>query len=73
MIEVVAPRSGKIREVMVAVGELVRNNQELLVIESPELSTLILAPETGVVERLYVTCGEQIKTGQLLAWIAAEH
>ena len=73
MIEVVAPRSGKIREIMVAVGETVRHNQELLVIESPELSTLILAPETGVVERLYVTCGEQIKTGQLLAWIGKTH
>ncbi len=73
MIEVVAPRSGRIREIMVAVGESVRNNQELLVIESPELSTLILAPEPGVVQRLYVTCGEQIKTGQLLAWIGKAH
>ena len=73
MIEVVAPRSGRIREIMVTAGEKVRNNQELLVIESPELSTLILAPEPGVVERLYVTCGEQIKTGQLLAWIGKTH
>ena len=69
MIEVAAPRSGKIREIMVGVGDRVRHNQELLIIESPELSTLILAPETGVVERLYVAEGEQVKTGQLLAWI----
>ena len=69
MIEVAAPRNGKIREVMVGVGDRVRHNQELLIIESPELSTLILAPETGVVERLYVAEGEQVKTGQLLAWI----
>ena len=73
MIEVVAPRSGKIREIMVADGEQVRKNQELLVIESPDLSTLILAPDPGVVQRLYVTCGEQIKTGQLLAWIGKAH
>ena len=70
MIEVAAPRNGKIREVMVGVGDGVRHNQELLIIESPELSTLILAPETGVVERLYVAAGEQVKTGQLLAWIS---
>ena len=70
MIEVAAPRNGKIREVMVGVGDRVRHNQELLIIESPELSTLILAPETGVVERLYVAAGEQVKTGQLLAWIS---
>ena len=69
MIEVAAPRNGKIREVMVGVGDRVRHNQELLIIESPELSTLILAPETGVVERLYVAEGEQVKTGQLLACI----
>ena len=69
MIEVAAPRSGKIREIMVGVGDRVRHNQELLIIESPELSTLIMAPETGVVERLYVAEGEQVKTGQLLAWI----
>lgn len=69
MTEVTASRDGLIREIKVAVGDTVKKNQEILIIDSPELTTLILAAEAGVVEMISVTTGEWIKTGQLLAWI----
>lgn len=69
MTEVTASRDGLIREIKVAVGDNVKKNQEILIIDSPELTTLILAAEAGVVEMISVTTGEWIKTGQLLAWI----
>ena len=69
MTEVTASRDGLIREIKVAVGDTVKKNQEILIIDSPELTTLILAAEAGVVEIISVNTGEWIKTGQLLAWI----
>lgn len=69
MTEVTASRDGLIREIKVAVGDNVKKNQEILIIDSPELTTLILAAEAGVVEMISVNTGEWIKTGQLLAWI----
>ena len=69
MTEVTASRDGLIRKIKVAVGDTVKKNQEILIIDSPELTTLILAAEAGVVEMISVTTGEWIKTGQLLAWI----
>ena len=69
MTEVTASRDGLIREIKVAVGDNVKKNQEILIIDSPELTTLILAAEAGVVEMISVNTGDWIKTGQLLAWI----
>lgn len=69
MTEVRASRDGKIREIRVGVGDTVRKNQEILIIESPQLSTLILATESGVIAEFYVKAGEWVKAGNLLARI----
>lgn len=70
-----ASRDGYVGQIRVGVGEAVRQNQEIMNIESPELNTLVLAPETGVVDRLDVKPGDRVKAGQILAWVKqkAEH
>ncbi len=69
MAEIAASREGEIREIRVGVGDIVRKNQEMMSIESPQLTTLILAAESGVVERLSVKVGDWVKAGQTLACI----
>jgi len=69
MIDVTASRDGEIREIAIRVGDVVRKNQELMLIGSPELSTLILAVATGKIEDILVGVGDKVKSGQVLVKI----
>ena len=66
MIDVTASRDGEIREIAIRVGDVVRKNQELMLIGSHELSTLILAVATGKIENIPVKVGDKVKSGQVL-------
>ncbi len=57
---------GKIVEVKCAVGEIVKDQQCLLVLESMKMRNEILAPIAGTVEKILVNVGDQVKTRQLL-------
>ncbi|MBP2665692.1 MAG: Biotin-requiring enzyme [Firmicutes bacterium] len=69
MIEVTASRDGEIREIAIRVGDVVLKNQELMLIGSPELSTLILAVANGTIENIVVKVGDKVKSGQVLVRI----
>lgn len=72
MIDVTASRDGEIREIAIQVGDVVRKNQELMLMGSPELSTLILAVATGRIEDIPVKVGDRVKSGQVLVKIDSQ-
>jgi len=68
---VVAPMHGKVIEVVVAAGEVVRKGQRLAVIEAMKMEHALTAPVDGTVAELGVRAGSQVAEGELLMTIAA--
>jgi len=63
---VVAEVSGTVWKVLVAVGDKVEAEQELLILESMKMEIPALAPQAGMVQRLLVAEGEAVSEGQPL-------
>jgi propionyl-CoA carboxylase alpha chain len=62
----VAPMPGKVIEVRVKVGDVVRAGETLVVLEAMKMEHPMTAPEDGVVTELRVAPGEQVDNGALL-------
>lgn len=67
---VVAEVSGTVWKIVVAVGDKVEAEQELLILESMKMEIPTLAPRTGVVQRLLVAQGDAVGEGQPLLVLA---
>jgi biotin carboxyl carrier protein len=63
--------SGTVWKLLVAVGDAVAAEQELLILESMKMEIPALAPDAGVVQRLLVAEGEAVGEGQPLLVISA--
>lgn len=59
-----SPMPGTILDVMVKVGDVVTENQPLLILEAMKMENNIVAPKNGVVAAIYVSKGEAIDVGQ---------
>ena len=64
---IVAPMPGQVIAVHVKVGERVRRDQALLVLEAMKMEHTIVAPVDGVVERLPFGVGSRVEDGAELA------
>ncbi|MCR4944183.1 MAG: pyruvate carboxylase [Clostridium sp.] len=64
--EVGAAIPGNVIKVLVKEGDIVKENDSLMVIEAMKMETNITAQTGGVVEKILVKEGEQVKSGQLL-------
>jgi propionyl-CoA carboxylase alpha chain len=62
----VAPMPGKVIEVRVRPGQVVRAGETLLVLEAMKMEHPLRAPEDGTVVELRVAAGEQVENGALL-------
>jgi len=65
-----APLPGTVVSVPVAVGEIVKSGQELLVIEAMKMRHVIRADWAGLVESLLVQAGSTVDVGAVLVVIA---
>lgn len=65
-VEVRAPMVGKIIEILVAEGDRVEVDAELLVIESMKMEIPVASNASGTVLRLHVTVGDTIQEGDKL-------
>ncbi|HVE94945.1 MAG TPA: carboxyl transferase domain-containing protein [Acidimicrobiales bacterium] len=63
---VVAPMQGVVVSVTAAVGELVREGQGVVVLESMKLEHVVAAVEAGVVSSIEVACGDNVNVGDVL-------
>lgn len=69
--EIKAAIPGKIVEIKIKLGEEVKDQQCLLILESMKMRNEILSPIDGVVESILVAEGEQVKGNQLLVKLQA--
>jgi acetyl-CoA carboxylase biotin carboxyl carrier protein len=69
MIEVVAPMPGTIVDIMVAVGDEVEEDQELMVLEAMKMENPIFAPANGTVKEIKVKVGDKVESDEVLMTI----
>ncbi|NOY78332.1 MAG: acetyl-CoA carboxylase biotin carboxyl carrier protein subunit [Calditrichaeota bacterium] len=67
--EVTAPMPGFIRTILVQVGDVVNEDDELMIIEAMKMENPILAPKSGVVKEIRVKEKDQVDTSTVLALI----
>jgi pyruvate carboxylase subunit B len=68
-IPVKAPMPGKVFRILAEPGDTAVHGQPILVLEAMKMETKIMAPEDGVVAEILVKIGDQVNTGDLLAYI----
>lgn len=64
---VIADVTGTVWKIVVAVGDRVDVDQEVMILESMKMEIPALAPGAGVVQSLRVAEGEAVSEGQVLA------
>ena len=67
--KVTSPMPGTILNVLVKVGDTVKEGQNLMVLEAMKMENEMLAPKAGKVVQVAVTKGQSVATGDLLAVI----
>jgi len=65
-IDVVAPMPGTIAEILVDVGDEVKVDEELLILEAMKMENPIVAPSDGVVKEIKVEEEDKVDTDQIL-------
>jgi len=65
-VNVVAPLPGVIIEVLVSIGDSVKENDELLILEAMKMENPICAPEDGSVKEINVQPDDRVETNQLM-------
>lgn len=66
MSQVRAPMAGTVVEALVAVGDVVAVDDELMVIESMKMQIPVTATDAGTVVALHVAPGQAVQEGDLL-------
>jgi len=60
------PIKGTVMAVHVTVGEKVKKNQPLAIVEAMKMETEITSPKDGVISNIYVNQGDSVEKGQLI-------
>jgi biotin carboxyl carrier protein len=61
-----APMPGLILEISVAVGQEVKENDSLLILEAMKMENSFLSPRDGIIKSISVSKGDAVDKGQLL-------
>jgi len=61
-----APMPGLILEISVAVGQIVKENDPLLILEAMKMENSFLSPRDGIIKSIAVEKGNAVDKGQLL-------
>jgi biotin carboxyl carrier protein len=65
-VNIVAPMPGTISEVLVQIGDVVKADEELIILEAMKMENPICAPRNGKVIEVTVSEEEKVDTGQVL-------
>jgi pyruvate carboxylase subunit B len=68
---IVSEMPGKVVHLACAPGSRVASGQPIVVIEAMKMEVKISSPTAGVIMRFDVRLGDQVQTGQTLAWLAS--
>jgi biotin carboxyl carrier protein len=64
--ELKAPMPGKILEVLVKVGDQVKEDDEVIMLEAMKMENPIYAPADGIVKEIKVKANDSVETEQLM-------
>lgn len=64
--KVTAPIPGVVLSLNVKVGDTIKENDLLLVLEAMKMENSIVAEKSGVVTAIYVTAGQQVLQGEIM-------
>jgi 3-methylcrotonyl-CoA carboxylase alpha subunit len=67
-----APMPGRIVKIAVELGQQVRSNQPLVVLEAMKMEHVVEAPHSGTVKELCVEVGQQVTSGAVLLELGDE-
>jgi biotin carboxyl carrier protein len=67
--DVPSPLAGRIIEIVVQPGQIVKQNDHLLTIEAMKMNTFVFAPKAGRVASVNVAVGDAVGEGRTLARI----
>lgn len=70
--DIPAPMSGSVIELLVAPGDSVTRDQELLILESMKMEIPLESPVAGTVTEILVTPPHPVSEGELLLRIATD-
>jgi len=70
-IDIPAPMSGSVLEVLVKPGDAVRAREDVLVLESMKMEIPVECPEAGTVAEVLVAPEENVEEGQTLLRVEA--
>ncbi len=65
-IDLPAPMAGSVKELLVARGDIVRERQEVLILESMKMEIPVESPSAGTIAEVLVTAPQRINEGQVL-------
>jgi biotin carboxyl carrier protein len=65
-VNIVAPMPGTISEILVEVGDQVKADEELIILEAMKMENPITAPSNGTVKEIKVAEEDKVDTNQLL-------
>lgn len=68
-VEVEAPMPGTVIEVLVSVGDEVKEDDEIVILEAMKMENPITAPAAGKIAEIKVKEQDKVDTGQVLAVI----
>ena len=68
--EVRSPMPGNILQVNVNPGDVVKEGQQLMILEAMKMENEIVAPKDGVISQVVVKVGEKVDTGAALVILA---
>jgi biotin carboxyl carrier protein len=71
--EIVAPLDGKVFQLKVSSGDMVEEDEEILLIEAMKMETPIFTPCDGVVREVRVKEGDEVAENDVLAVIDEKH
>jgi acetyl/propionyl-CoA carboxylase alpha subunit len=60
--KVYAPMPGRVVKIMVAVGDVVTERQQLVIVEAMKMENPVLAPSAGKVKAVHFAAGDQVDT-----------
>ncbi len=63
------PMPGKILSVKVKVGDAVKEDDEIVILEAMKMENPIVAPMAGKIAEIRVTANQTVETGQVVAVI----
>ena len=69
-VEVIAPMVGKVLSFLVEVGDVVEEDEPLLMLEALKMEVPVVSPVDGTVEQFCVEQGQSVESDTILAIIA---